>query len=80
VGTGVTQRQLPDNVVCNATLWAACIGGVMQHDDYRRAIEAAGFQIEQARDNSAYQFISDNAKGASRKYGVKSVSLLATRR
>jgi ubiquinone/menaquinone biosynthesis C-methylase UbiE len=76
----VTERQLPDNVVCNATLWAACIGGAMQHDNYRRAIEAAGFQIEQVRDNSAYQFISDNAKGASRKYGVKSVSLLATRR
>ena len=29
------------------------------------------------RDNPAYQFISDNAQGATRKYGVKSVSLLA---
>ena len=30
-------------------------------------------------DNPAYAFISENAKGASRKYGVKSVSILATK-
>ena len=35
----VTASQLPENVVCNADLWAACIGGAMQHDNYRQAIE-----------------------------------------
>jgi ubiquinone/menaquinone biosynthesis C-methylase UbiE len=75
----VTERPLPDGVVCNATLWAACIGGAMQQDDYRRGIEDAGFTIRLVRDNAAYRFLSENARGASRKYGVKSVSLLAVR-
>ena len=43
-------------------------------------IEAAGLVVEQIEDNPAYRFISDNALGASRKYGVKSVSLLAVRK
>lgn len=30
-------------------------------------------------DNPTYRFISDNAHSASAKYGVKSVSLLATK-
>jgi arsenite methyltransferase len=75
----VTEAQLPESVVCNATLWAACIGGAMQQDDYRAAIEAAGFRVETVEANPRYQFISDNAKGASQKFGVKSVSLLAVR-
>jgi arsenite methyltransferase len=29
------------------------------------------------RDNPAYRFISDNAQSASRKFGVKSASLVA---
>jgi hypothetical protein len=67
-------------VVCDATLWAACIGGAMQQDGYRAAIEAAGFELLEVRDNPAYRFISDNARGASGKFGVKSVSLLARKR
>lgn len=76
----VTERQLPEGVVCDATLWAACIGGAMQQDGYRAAIEAAGFELLEVRDNPAYRFISDNARGASEKFGVKSVSLLARKR
>lgn len=75
----VTERQLPAGVVENATLWAACIGGAMQEDDYRRAIEAAGFAVRRVVDNTAYRFLSANAQGAARKYGVKSISLLAGR-
>jgi arsenite methyltransferase len=75
----VTESQLPDGVVCNATLWAACIGGAMQQDDYRAAIEAAGFEIRQVQDNPSYQFLSPNAKGAAKKYGVKSISLLVVK-
>lgn len=33
----VTESQLPDSVARNADLWAACIGGAMQEDDYRTA-------------------------------------------
>jgi ubiquinone/menaquinone biosynthesis C-methylase UbiE len=73
----VTEVQLPDDIVCNSTLWAACIGGAAQQDNYRRQIEVAGFELVKVEDNAQYQFISDNAKGASRKFGVKSISLLA---
>jgi len=73
----VTEVQLPDNIVCNSTLWAACIGGASQQNSYRSHIEAAGLSVIKVEDNPQYQFISDNAKGASKKFGVKSISLLA---
>lgn len=75
----VTDVQLPENIVCNSTLWAACIGGAAQRDDYRGKIEGAGLQVVRIEDNPSYQFISENAQGASRKFGVKSVSLLAVK-
>ena len=73
----VSDHQLPETISCNADLWAACIGGAMQVDDYRTAIEAAGMKVAQIETNDAYAFISDNALGATKKFGVKSVSLLA---
>ena len=75
----VTATQLPEGVSCDAALWAACIGGAMQRDRYREAIEAAGFEIETWRENTAYQFVSERADNATRKYGVTSISLLARR-
>ena len=72
----VTEIQLPEGIACNSTLWAACIGGAMQQGEYRSAIEAAGLQLRTVQDNP-YRFISDNAQAASRKFGVKSVSLVA---
>ena len=73
----VTEKQLPEKVVCNSTLWAACIGGASQQDDYRNAIENAGMEILIVRNNDAYGFVSKSAQGASKDYGVKSVSLSA---
>jgi arsenite methyltransferase len=75
----VTELPLPESIVCNSTLWAACIGGAAQQDSCRDLIERAGLQVRTVEDNPAYEFISDNAKGASRKYGVKSVSILAVK-
>lgn len=75
----VTEAQLPEGIVCNADLWAACIGGAAQQDSYRAMIETAGMRLETVEDNTAYAFISENAQGASRTYGVKSVSLLAVK-
>jgi len=72
----VSEQQLKDSIVCDADLWASCIGGAAQEDTYRHAIEAAGLRIEQIRQNP-YEFISERARDASAKYGVKSVSLLA---
>jgi arsenite methyltransferase len=76
----VSAKQLPEGVTCDASLWAACIGGAMQRDGYREAIEAAGFEIETWRENSAYRFVSERADNATQKYGVTSISLLARRR
>src|SRR5262249_38430300 len=73
----ITETQLPDTIVYNSTLWAACIGGAAQRDNYRAEIEAAGLRVAKEEDNPQYQFISENAQGATRKFGVKSISLLA---
>jgi SAM-dependent methyltransferase len=76
----VTALPLPENVVCNADLWAACIGGAAQRDAYQAAIEDAGLSIERVEDNTGYHFISDRARKATAKWGVISVSLLARKR
>jgi ubiquinone/menaquinone biosynthesis C-methylase UbiE len=73
----VTELPLPENVVCNADLWAACIGGAAQRQDYRTAIETTGLQIERFEENTEYRFISERAQKATAKWGVKSVSILA---
>jgi ubiquinone/menaquinone biosynthesis C-methylase UbiE len=76
----VTDVPLPENVVCNADLWAACIGGAAQRDDYSLAIEAAGLHIEHVQQNAEYRFLSERAQKATAKWGVKSVSILARKR
>jgi len=76
----VTEKQLPENIVCNSTLWAACIGGAAQQDDYRNTIENAGMEMLIVQNNDAYGFISKSAQGASKDYGVKSVSLIAEKK
>jgi arsenite methyltransferase len=72
----VSEHQLKESIVCDADLWASCIGGAAQEDGYRRAIEDAGLQVTAIRTNP-YEFISERARRASVNYGVKSVSLLA---
>lgn len=75
----VTDAQLPETITCNATLWAACIGGAAQVDQYRALIEGAGLRLLTVRDNPQYRFLSRSAQNASRQYGVRSVSLLAVK-
>ena len=72
----ISEQPLTDAIVCNADLWASCIGGAAQQELYLQAIESAGFTIAAHRLNP-YEFISDQARNASAKYGVKSISLLA---
>jgi arsenite methyltransferase len=74
----ISEQQLKESIVCNADLWASCIGGAAQQDAYLDAIESAGFTVNHRRVN-VYEFISDQARTASTKYGVKSISLLATK-
>jgi SAM-dependent methyltransferase len=73
----VTDHALPESVTCNADLWAACIGGAAQRSAYRLAIEASGLEVVTVQENAGYEFISDRAQGATKKFGVKSVSVLA---
>ena len=72
----VSEKEFTEAIVCDADLWASCIGGAAQEDAYQEAIGAAGFSIQEMRENP-YEFISDRARNASEKYGVKSISLLA---
>jgi len=73
----VTDVPLPENVVCNADLWAACIGGAAERQDYRAVIETAGLRVERFDDNTQYRFISERAQKATAQWGVRSVSILA---
>jgi arsenite methyltransferase len=73
----VTDVQLPENITCNTTLWAACIGGAWQVARYKGAIETAGLRVVAEQINDEYRFLSDNAQGATKKFGVKSISLRA---
>ena len=75
----ISERPLTDAIVCNADLRAACIGGAAQRDLYLEAIESSGLVVEGVRDNT-YDFVSDRARTASATYGVKSISVLATKK
>ncbi len=75
----VTSVFLPESVVCNATLWAACIGGAMHREDYQRAIEDAGLRIEVVQLNPQYHFLPGRAQRSADKYEVHSISLLAAK-
>jgi len=75
----VTDTPLTEAIVCDVNLWASCIGGAMQRDAYRDAIETAGLTVVTLQDNPEYEFISDSAQGATTTFGVKSVSIQATK-
>jgi arsenite methyltransferase len=73
----VTEVQLPQSITCNASLWAACIGGAMQRDDYFSLISRVGMSVIDWNVNEQYGFVSKSAQGATGKYDVKSISLVA---
>ncbi|MDX1617727.1 MAG: methyltransferase domain-containing protein [Balneolaceae bacterium] len=74
----ISVRQLPHSISCNATLWAACIGGAMQIEQYYELIDEAGLKVKLVKKNP-YSFLSVGAKDASSEYGIMSLSLLAVR-
>ena len=41
----VSERPLTESIVCDANLWASCIGGAAQQDAYRDTVEATGLQV-----------------------------------
>ena len=72
----VTTVPLPESISCNAGLWAACIGGAMERNEYYKLITDAGLKIVAEKVNP-YEFLSKSAKGATRDYGIKRISILA---
>lgn len=75
----VAQHPLAEHIVCDASLWAACVGGAAQVDEYRALIEDAGLRIVAERDNPGYAFRSGSARAATVTYGIKSTSFLAVK-
>jgi len=75
----ISERQMPESVKSDADLWAACIGGAEQIDSYTSLIETAGFDLEEVRENTQYEFISERAVNACQNYGVKSITLVASK-
>ena len=73
----VSERQLPERIKNDADLWAACIGGAEQGDSYTTMVEDAGLAVTDVRENTEYEFISEQAANACETYGVKSISLSA---
>ena len=74
----VSGRSFPDEITCDATLWAACVAGAMRNDLYQELITDSGLTIQQVKENP-YSFISERAKGATHHYGIRSISLVATK-
>jgi ubiquinone/menaquinone biosynthesis C-methylase UbiE len=74
----VSDVSLKESIVCDADLWASCIGGAAQLDDYQQIIESAGLVVT-AMARNPYQFLSRRAQSASNTYGVRSLSILAVK-
>ena len=75
----IATRALPHAIRCDADLWSACIGGAEAEDEYRAAIEATGLKIDSMREVPQYQFLTDQARRASHSYGVRAITLAASR-
>lgn len=66
-----------DRIKQDADLWTVRTGGAVQIDDYTNVIETPGFSAVDVGENPRYEFLSKQAQGARRSYGVKSISLRA---
>ena len=76
----VSETQLPAGIKTDADLWAACIGGAEQVDSYVSHVESAGLDLVDIYENTEYEFTSERAANACQRYGVKSITLVASKR
>jgi arsenite methyltransferase len=72
----ISKKQLPESISADASLWAACIGGALEINEYTNYIRHAGFEIQAIKENP-YAFISSSTRAATKKYGIGSVTILA---
>ena len=75
----VTEHPIAARTAAQPDLWAACIAGASQRDDYLQDITAAGLELRTVRRNSAYRFASERAQRTSAKYGAQTIELLAVK-
>jgi ubiquinone/menaquinone biosynthesis C-methylase UbiE len=73
----VTEHPIATRTAAQPDLWAACIAGASQRDDYLDDITAAGLEVRTVHRNSAYRFASERAQRTSDKYGAQTIELLA---
>lgn len=75
----VTQRPIATRTAAQPDLWAACIAGASQRDDYLRDIATAGLELRTVQSNGAYSFASERAQRTSDTYGAHTIELLAVK-
>lgn len=76
----VTEEELPRRIKTDVHPWSAYVGGAMHVTAYVDALEAAGFEVIELRENPQYRFHAERVRNTARKYGMKSVSLAARKR
>jgi arsenite methyltransferase len=75
----VTEHPIATRTAAQPDLWAACIAGASQRDDYLDHIAATGLELRTVQRNCAYRFASERAQRTSDKYGAHSIELLAVK-
>jgi ubiquinone/menaquinone biosynthesis C-methylase UbiE len=75
----VTEHPIAMRTAAQPDLWAACIAGASQVDDYLHDITATGLELRTVQRNSAYRFASERAQRTSDKYGAHTIELLAVK-
>jgi arsenite methyltransferase len=75
----VTEHPIATRTAAQPDLWAACIAGASQRDDYLNHIAAAGLELRTVQRNRAYRFASERAQRTSDKYGAHTIELLAVK-
>ncbi len=75
----VTEQPIATRTAAQPDLWAACIAGASQRDDYLYDIAAAGLELRTVQRNDAYRFASERAQRTSDKYAAHTIELLAVK-
>jgi hypothetical protein len=75
----VTEHPIATRTAAQPDLWAACIAGASQRNDYLGDIAAAGLDLLTVQHNDAYRFASERAQRTSDKYAAHTIELLAVK-
>ena len=75
----ITDHPIATRTAAQPDLWAACIAGASQRDQYLNDIAASGLWLRTAQRNDTYRFASERAQRTSDKYGAHTIELLAVK-